>query len=946
MRNVSLQRIAVLMILLCFCCRGNAADPKCDLVCMAKPANTRAQPPVFFALEQEMVRQGVLLAARSQLGAYTRDDRLGESQTVSDAVYGRVIRLKCELDATQPGTYGIRLEATTDKGNLARQIPLTVHLTPDRSPIPFLLAIEPLTRQQFAAALKDFGIAQVAVTSKDPAVPASVQTRLDQMNYFAQIDALQQLHQIERSAGASPGLLSAITRGYANLGLMSQHHFNSAFLAFQARSLLYAQRMVGLWPNDALSHWSRAYAMSLTGLHTVAAGDIANAQKLAGGKPAPYWSAVIRPVCDYDTMALMQLAKDNERVRPLASMLLLLTVECTDSMPFIIEVASNAYELNPYCFHLLDAATRRAGVGPAHVLTSRGLPDMADALCKELPVLASRLPDDIMRAWKAAKQNPVLPADVASIAEALADSSAPAEPSWACLGDMILQTDFVQTMRRARFMAINWSVETDGYLRESAVLVRRHPLRGYLDSFHDNVRTDGNKRAAILRQLQITEYVPALISIGQDMKRRGLAAECHQLELATGANTTIGAYDMDLIVLTQARAGNAAPREAVLHFADMLERVSPHSPVPAAARLHIDFANQRQQIPQLQAKYGHNPLFNRTLGVMLIKEGAYAQAIAPLTAYTQMAADEEAWGMLADAYLQTGDEAKWLSTLEAFLDEPDYGLSHAAVRCTIATRYLSGGEYQKALPYANEAAETWAGWAMLAAGAANEGVGDLAAAKMWYERNAQRYDDSQQLCLFYVRTNSPAFAACRRDYERQYAAQGWAEVSDRRLGHAVMLMMDGQLPKAQAELTWLFQQYKDPGSGLALMTVQDQLKDSPGRDATLAAIAALPADVAKTRPALFALVKLFREALANKTGLNTAAYRTLCQETDFSERTNLNYFAGRFLLSRGATQAGNAELKLAAAGFVQKYTCTLAKKALPPEPASRPANKNPAMTFP
>ena len=73
-----------------------------------------------------------------------------------------------------------------------------------------------------------------------------------------------------------------------------------------------------------------------------------------------------------------------------------------------------------------------------------------------------------------------------------------------------------------------------------------------------------------------------------------------------------------------------------------------------------------------------------------------------------------------DTARKKGDVGKWRTTLERFLIQEDVALYHARIRCDIAEQYMKDREYEKALPYAEKAAGTWAEWAMESAAEANE----------------------------------------------------------------------------------------------------------------------------------------------------------------------------------------------------------------------------------
>jgi hypothetical protein len=61
---------------------------------------------------------------------------------------------------------------------------------------------------------------------------------------------------------------------------------------------------------------------------------------------------------------------------------------------------------------------------------------------------------------------------------------------------------------------------------------------------------------------------------------------------------------------------------------------------------------------------------------------------------------------LAQVYRGRGDWARWQATLEALLKEEDPGLDHAAIDVDLARHFREMGQWQKARPYAEAAAQS------------------------------------------------------------------------------------------------------------------------------------------------------------------------------------------------------------------------------------------------
>src|SRR5690606_14193752 len=102
------------------------------------------------------------------------------------------------------------------------------------------------------------------------------------------------------------------------------------------------------------------------------------------------------------------------------------------------------------------------------------------------------------------------------------------------------------------------------------------------------------------------------------------------------------------------------------------------------------------------------------------------------------------YSMLAQSYKDDGDPVKWKELLDEYLESTEPTLEHARVRVDIAQDFMSRQQWHRAEPYAAEAAESYAAWAMHCAVQCYEGMGDLKRAQLWFGRLAERYPNHAQ----------------------------------------------------------------------------------------------------------------------------------------------------------------------------------------------------------
>ncbi len=182
-----------------------------------------------------------------------------------------------------------------------------------------------------------------------------------------------------------------------------------------------------------------------------------------------------------------------------------------------------------------------------------------------------------------------------------------------------------------------------------------------------------------------------------------------------------------------------------LSAARRLLAISPDSPYAKATLIEDDWPNVRQHAEAWEKDAAHQPAMLAALAKHHLEDGKFAAAERCLKAALPMAPDESTYRQLAGVYEKQGQEDKWLATLEEFLQRPrpGEGLDDARVRQTIALHFMERKQWEKAEPYAEEAAKTGAGWAMLTAGACQEGLKNWDAAEEHVRNAATTYSDGR-----------------------------------------------------------------------------------------------------------------------------------------------------------------------------------------------------------
>ena len=236
-------------------------------------------------LSRELVRQAMIVTLVDEIGVAVCD------QTLQDSIPEKasLVHLAVLSRRTFNGYWAVRLygfspdDQEHNTHGLWEQKPIWEKVYKYRS-VPskrFETAtpvFELASRSDFVEALELAGIGRAAPSNKIKSAQNDPDSndltdwnqRLLTVDFVAQYGVLREIHQTIRSHGQTPELLGLLSRGYANLGLMTCRQMSPATEVFFARSLLYAQRMAAVSNQSDFAIWHIANAFGLVGLQRVA----------------------------------------------------------------------------------------------------------------------------------------------------------------------------------------------------------------------------------------------------------------------------------------------------------------------------------------------------------------------------------------------------------------------------------------------------------------------------------------------------------------------------------------------------------------------------------------------------------------------------------------------------------------------------------------------------
>ena len=188
-----------------------------------------------------------------------------------------------------------------------------------------------------------------------------------------------------------------------------------------------------------------------------------------------------------------------------------------------------------------------------------------------------------------------------------------------------------------------------------------------------------------------------------------------------------------------------------LEIAREILKVSPYHPFARAILISKDWDAVKDQVPTWEKESGDSPALLAALGLHYSATKNYDDAQRILSRYIELSPDVWAYQTLAANFKAQGKIDRWQETLEEFLNKvDDLGLDHAKVRVEIADHYMGLKQWDKAKPYAEAAAQTWAGWAMDCAARCAEGEKDWERAESWYSRHHRALSRQFLGCLVFL----------------------------------------------------------------------------------------------------------------------------------------------------------------------------------------------------
>jgi len=753
--------------------------------------------------------------------------------------------------------------------------------------------------------------------------------QLDSGSITDLFDLLRKAHSIHKER-ASLRTYGALIRGYANLGARSEHLWSPCYKAFQARSLIYSEYLVESAPNNARSHFLRAYAFGLCGLHANALADIDAGKELSQKNP-PDWLLPLENMLEFRTDELVKLANEDSPLHSTASLMAMQTLEFTPFGSRVFDTHEKIHKTLPVDLRTLAQINAYGGVGSRHSSTMAGFGQMAVWVTQELP-RHQLLPDNIRTAYSNsvasamnAKGVGIWPTGgcgssvgdfpeldyVRQLNQILTKETQRGKdvgtPSLSAFGNLLRENMFYVAMWRQYFMDEIWSVDIDEYTETVLPYVEGHPLENLLKAISEQRHGKHGNRNELLKSVDVSGLPASAHRFYTNMcKEYAPYGKYKGKELWLIYPKLLDKTHVDL----QRRYSVASNieklgKEERLPFADAILQASPHSPYGLKTVLEIA-DNWEERIEGLPSKDVLLPEISRAIASRYRISKQYEKAIPYYEVTLEKIPNQSSvYKYLAKCYLGMGDEEKWLEVLKSSLNIEVTGLQHARTRIDIASYYLKKRDFEQATYYAEAAADCYSSWSLTFAAAVAAIRGDQERARELFQANDERYS-TFPMNTYYVAQiygfseNDPWFIKTKKRAMKSLGKPGPTLINQYL---AAMYHWRGQKPEnAEGMINKIFKRKKDAWYGIPVALLQLEQNKIQAMKRTLnATINKSPRNENKyNRKTMKELAALIRRELDFPSKPEALMNKLIeLQESRNMSREDFGFLAGKYMAIRG-----------------------------------------------
>lgn len=738
------------------------------------------RPHTSGLLVREIVRQSVMIAA-TDLGLDTYDILQLEPDGIPESAKSLTIDLA--ISPTEVNATLLNSEEPLWKGQAAANFDSAFGVTE------LVTMMEARSRNSVHDAWRrTCELPQVAGedTTQNEAVYGSIPRSLTRMDVISQMSVVMALHHLPLDE-VEEKHLGILTRAYANLSLLTRHHWNAASITFAARSLIYAERLGQTSSDKKLVALHKLYARSLSGLHAPAL-DAWAAEELSE-EPLPAWAQGALSFARCDVISLVKSSAEHDADAALLQLLRFHAVHDREEFSKLWPVAMEVTELCPMAMGIYEHTYRATPLGGKR--WSAAVYPMA---------VVEKLPQSL-------QFNEQLISMVGS----------EDDPHYLLLKRLIREETFLASYFQIANARNAWTAPQDELLETLTGAIAGHPYESYVRSMRFVREDDHAKVVEQMSDLRIDTSVPVMSRFVKSIWRLDSK---HGERIGEAAFKRLGhEYTAQSLVLLL-RLKEDVKFELVKRLAD----VSPHSPVALRENIWLTPNPSDEQLGRWEKEIGDDANAWLALGRAHLVKGNREQGMSATRKSLDLEPNLSGYSRLAQAHWVHKDYDKFRATLEECLERtPDQGLGHAAIRKRLAEGLMELGQWEEAEKPAVEAAQTGAAWAMEVAAVCYEGLERWEESEQWVKQLSHAYGfSSRYRWYFWCKRNGRGDLAAARKLVESVAetANGQDSMAD---ATASFYYLEGRLERSLQLYKRARQGIGSSWKGLIMATIADDL---------------------------------------------------------------------------------------------------------------------------
>ena len=721
---------------------------------LPKPIDLRKPQTIESAFLLQIRRQAVLIAAREELGAVTRD---------------------AFLDETAPED-AVRIPDVAEFPNADLQY---VDHTQ------FVAELERLSRNEFVAELEKRGVKKAGPSEADkPSDDGddSIEKLLTNWALVPQVEAVRRTHEAVRLQGESLPLLKLLVRGYTQLQILTNIAPRDTHRVFQARAILYAQRAVAKYGETPETLSLRAAAWSLNNFHRLAREEFA----AINSEGTEAWIKLAQLYADFDIKGLAEKidAADFATEKGLASLLYFMLLDYSNNtQPLARRFGEKAIADLPDCARFYQGVF---GINTFDVIQSpdgspfyehlarrlvpplrrmRGLPgevrEPVGLLAETVNPRPGGLLGGLFGGRTASQSFPIQEffLDLANVLKALVATTPTndsGEPSFQALATLITDEQFA-TVRLLSWHHRNRNSAAERIVEPAKPVLEDHPIFEFLAiSYRDRAAT-----MLFWDRLVIKDIPYNLLSM-QSPGMAGQKRETRNRLLYSPPYAACLFADMENVRDVRLYYGqtiNDLAENQHYFLIDVFERLCPKNPYIIAIRIERNNKLSPADVEMLRKEFGEYPIVSNALFRYCEKNELTDKLLEYLLAAFDDEPTYDLFIRLVDVYLNDSKPDKAIEIATKYMESPNsqVQLSHAAAAQRIGRILLQQGKFAEATPYIIMAARTGSGWGLSWLGQYYEIIGQFDNAEKLYIANRQSYPEGGPFSLwaFNYCTNGP-----------------------------------------------------------------------------------------------------------------------------------------------------------------------------------------------